>query len=94
MQLSLKKVLWIIALLAGITVLSVALVGQPAKAGTLAVVPGDNPAPTPLACANTACNDACWIDGTHPNAGTFAKQTIPTPAGCEGTGGCLTKPCQ
>jgi hypothetical protein len=44
-------------------------------------------------CANTACNDGCWANGTHPNAGTFAKHTIPMPIECEVGGGCLTLPC-
>jgi len=95
MRPSLKKALWFIGFFAVIAVLSATFVGHHAKEGFLAAVPGDNPDPTPVqTCANTACNTWCWSDGTHPNQGTFAKQTILTPEGCDGVGGCLTKPCQ
>jgi hypothetical protein len=47
-------------------------------------------------CANTACNDTCWADGTHPNAGTFAKKTLTSPPECAdllSTNGCVNMPC-
>jgi hypothetical protein len=80
--------------MAGSAALSVAFLNHPGKEGTLAgsvESPGDA---TPVSgCANTACNDACWEDGTHSNPGTFAKQTLITPSGCEGVGGCVTSSC-
>ncbi len=95
MRRSLKKALWLITIAAAVAVMSAAFVGQHAKGGAQAAVAGDDPTPTPVgSCANTACNTACWADGTHHNHGTFAKQTVRTPVGCTGTGGCVTEACQ
>lgn len=45
-------------------------------------------------CSNTACNSACWADGSHSNAGTTASRTNKSPKTCApGTGGCVTKAC-
>jgi hypothetical protein len=94
MSLPLKRASWLIAILAGIAALSVAFLNHPGKEGTLAASvesPGDA---TPVSgCANTACNDACWADGSHSNIGTFAKHTIPQPPGCGDGGGCVTMSC-
>jgi hypothetical protein len=48
------------------------------------------------ACPDTACNTACWLGGTHYNAGTIAVKTARQPNGCgpAGSGGCLAQSCR
>ena len=44
-------------------------------------------------CANTACNDTCWADGTHENHGTEAVQKFPSQNCGIGQAECITRAC-
>lgn len=90
-----KRILALLTLVACIAILSIVFFQNSEKTGTYAAVPdGQTDRTPPGDCANTACNTFCWSDGTHHHNGTFAKQTIPTPVECSGTGGCRTVPCE
>jgi hypothetical protein len=94
MSVHLKKVLVLLSLVACIAVLSMVFLNHSEKTGAHAAVLDGQSGATPVSsCANTACNGACWEEGTQHNQGTFAKRTIITPDWCNSPGGCVTQSC-
>jgi hypothetical protein len=89
-----KKVLVFLTLVASTAILSMVFLHGSVKSGAhAAVLDGQTDATPVSSCANTACNGACWEEGTHHNNGTFAKKTLITPAWCTTPGGCVTQSC-
>jgi len=82
-----------LAIVAVILVVSLAFLHHSTKSGVQAAAVESPGGFSPLStCANTACNTACWADGTHTNSGTVAVHT--TNHGCTGgLGKCDTQSC-
>ena len=94
MSKSLRSALRLLAIAAAITVVSFAFLHRSPKSETGAAVVDNEGGSTPAStCANTACDSACWADGTHANMGTVASSTPFSPPECGGGPGCKTDPC-
>lgn len=98
MKLSVRRVLFLLAVGAAVTVFSLAVLPGSSRSGLYAstledsqeVMGGGN------SCPKVRCVTACWLDGcvsNKPNR-TFCRRTIIQPIECEpGTGGCVTSAC-
>src|SRR2546425_4289004 len=95
MRESVRYTLRLLAIAVAITAVSFAVLHLSSRSEGIASASVSAQDLTPLKpCANTACNSACWVDGTHHHPGTVAMRTVRQPNSCPpGTGGCLASPC-